>query len=360
MAAPDMVTPELATPDPATQDQTGAANAAGSAFDTVREALLSVPETLSSLPQAIGLGPDGTLPLARWINLFVREWLVPHVRPTARAMQWPVARVLEGFEAALLAVPWPVFVLIAALAVWRVVGRGMAIFTALSLLLILWLNIWAPTIVTLAMVLTAVLFSALIGIPLGIVAAGSDRFSAVLRPVLDVMQTIPPFVYLVPIVMLFGVGLVPGVIATIIFALPPITRLTNLGIRQVDREMVEAGYAFGSTRLQVLTEVQLPQAIPTIMAGANQTLMMALSMVVIAAMIGAGGLGLTVFTGLGRLDVGSATVGGIGIVLIAIILDRFTQALADPKAHRKGSWTFRGYLQRLVASQTGQGAPSRI
>lgn len=173
------------------------------------------------------------------------------------------------------------------------------------------------------------------------------------------MQTVPSFVYLVPIVMLFGVGLVPGVIATIVFALPPVTRLTNLGIRQVDREMVEAGYAFGSTRLQVLTEVQLPQAIPTIMAGVNQTLMMALSMVVVAAMIGAGGLGLTVYTGLGRLDVGAATVGGIGIVLLAIILDRFTQALADPKAHRKGKWTFRGYLLRLFAPQSGQVASPR-
>ncbi|MGV6871534.1 ABC transporter permease [Pseudochelatococcus sp. B33] len=336
----------------ATPDQTSAQTAAGSAFDGLRETLLS-------LPQALGLGPDGTLPLAQWVNLFVREWLVPYFRPTFRAMQWPVARVLEGFEAGLQAIPYPVFVLVCAIAVWRVVGRGMAIFTALSLLLIVWLNIWAPTMTTLAMVLTAVLFSAVIGIPLGILAAGSDRFSAILRPVLDVMQTIPSFVYLVPIVMLFGVGLVPGVIATIVFALPPVTRLTNLGIRQVDKEMVEAGYAFGSTRLQVLTEVQLPQAIPTIMAGVNQTLMMALSMVVIAAMIGAGGLGLTVYTGLGRLDVGAATVGGIGIVLIAIILDRFTQALAVPKTRRKGGWTLRGYLQRLLAPHSGQAASSR-
>lgn len=143
----------------ATTEQISAGNAAGSAFDSLRDAVFTLPQTL-------GLGPDGTLPLARWINLFVREWLVPYFRPTFRAMQWPVARVLDGLESALQAIPFPVFLLIALIAVWRVVGRGMAIFTALSLLLILWLNIWAPTMTTLAMVLTAVLFSALIGIPL--------------------------------------------------------------------------------------------------------------------------------------------------------------------------------------------------
>src|SRR5680860_1194283 len=177
---------------------------------------------------------------------------------------------------------------------------------------------------TLAMILTAVLFCTVIGVPLGVIAAGSDRFDKTLRPVLDIMQTIPPFVYLVPIVMLFGVGMVPGVIATIIFALPPIIRLTNLGLRQVQSELVEAGYAFGSTRREVLMEIQIPLAMRTIMAGLNQTLMLALSMTVIAALIGAGGLGLTVFTGLGRLDVGRAFIGGLGIVLLAIILDRIT------------------------------------
>jgi glycine betaine/proline transport system permease protein len=171
-------------------------------------------------------------------------------------------------------------------------------------------------------------------VPLGIAAARSDRFAGGLRPVLDIMQTIPPFVYLVPIVMLFGVGMTPGIIATIIFALPPIIRLTNLGIRSVPGDLVEAAYAFGSTPRQVLWEVQLPLALKTIMAGLNQTLMLALSMAVIAALIGAGGLGLTVYTGLGRLDVGAAAEGGIGIVLIAIILDRITQALGDTRPDR--------------------------
>src|SRR3546814_1496487 len=175
---------------------------------------------------------------------------------------------------------------------------------------------------TLAMVLTAVVCCALAGIPVGILAARSNGFAAALRPVLDIMQTIPPFVYLVPIVMLFGVGMVPGIVATIIFALPPVIRLTNLGIRGVPGELVEAAYAFGSTPRQVLWEVQIPLALRTIMAGLNQTLMLSLSMVVIAALIGAGGLGLTVYTGLGRLDVGTAAAGGTGLVLIAVILAR--------------------------------------
>src|SRR3546814_1543332 len=174
------------------------------------------------------------------------------------------------------------------------------------------IHVWPETMTTLAMVLTAVVFCALAGIPVGILAARSNGFAAALRPVLDIMQTIPPFVYLVPIVMLFGVGMVPGIVATIIFALPPVIRLTNLGIRGVPGELVEAAYAFGSTPRQVLWEVQIPLALRTIMAGLNQTLMLSLSMVVIAALIGAGGLGLTVYTGLGRLDVGTAGEGGLG------------------------------------------------
>ena len=176
------------------------------------------------------------------------------------------------------------------------------------------------------------LFCAVIGVPLGIWAARSDRVLFVIRPILDIMQTIPSFVYLVPIVMLFGVGMVPGIIATIIFALPPIIRLTNLGIRNVRGDLIEAAEAFGSTSWQLLWEVQFPLALRTIMAGLNQTLMLALSMVVIAALIGAGGLGLTVYTGLGRLNVGAATAGGIGIVLLAIILDRITQSLGEKNA----------------------------
>jgi len=152
---------------------------------------------------------------------------------------------------------------------------------------------------------------------------------SILRPVLDTMQTTPAFVYLIPVVMLFSIGTVSGVIATIVFAMPPIVRLTNLGIRQVHPELVEAGEAFGATSMQVLLKIQIPQAWPSIMAGLNQTIMMALSMVVIAALIGAGGLGMPVFQGLNNLDIGLATIGGLGIVLLAMVLDRITQGMGQ-------------------------------
>jgi glycine betaine/proline transport system permease protein len=269
------------------------------------------------------------LPLDDWIEALVKDWLVPNFRPVFQAIKVPVDYVLRSLEAFLLWLPFPVFLVLGVLLAWLLASRGVALFTALAIVLFDLLGVWQETMTTLAMVLTAVVFCAVVGIPLGILAAGSDRFAAIIRPVLDIMQTIPAFVYLVPIVMLFGVGIVPGIIATIIFAMPPIIRLTNLGIRQVRGDLVEAAYAFGSTPWQVLVEVQVPLALRTIMAGLNQTLMLSLSMVVIAALIGAGGLGLTVYTGLGRLDVGAAALGGIGIVLLAIVLDRITQSLGE-------------------------------
>jgi glycine betaine/proline transport system permease protein len=167
------------------------------------------------------------------------------------------------------------------------------------------------------------------GIPLGIACSRSDRLERTVRPVLDAMQTLPAFVYLVPVVMLFGIGNVPGVLVTIVFALPPLVRLTNLGIRQVPADKIEASRAFGCTPRQMLYKVQLPLATPTIMAGINQTLMLSLSMVVIASMISVGGLGQMVLRGIGRLDLGLATVGGVGLVLLAIFLDRLTQAMGE-------------------------------
>jgi glycine betaine/proline transport system permease protein len=204
-----------------------------------------------------------------------------------------------------------------------------AAFTLVSLLVCGFLGMWQDTMITLAMVLSAVLICAIIGIPLGIMAGRSDRFEMILRPFLDIMQTTPPFVYLVPVVMLFSIGTVSGIIATIVFALPPIVRLTSLGIRHVDAELIEAALTFGSTPMQVLRRVQLPLAMPSIMAGLNQTIMMALSMVVIAALIGAGGLGEPVVQGLNTLDIGLAAVGGICIVMMAMVLDRVTQGLAS-------------------------------
>jgi glycine betaine/proline transport system permease protein len=288
------------------------------------------------------------IPLDDWINVLVREWIVPNFRPLFRAMQVPVSTLLAWLDAFFNAVPMVVFTAALALLAWRTAGRGVALFTIAGLVFIDLIGLWPETMTTLSMIVTSVLFCVALGIPMGILAARSDRVLAVVRPVLDIMQTIPSFVYLVPIVMLFGVGMAPGIIATIVFALPPIVRLTNLGIRNVRGDLIEAAQAFGSTRWQMLWDVQMPLATRTIMAGLNQTLMLALSMVVITSMIGAGGLGLTVYTGLGRLNVGGATAGGIGIVLLAIILDRITQALGETREFRTVSLyqTLLGFFRR--------------
>ena len=224
-------------------------------------------------------------------------------------------------------IPFPIILLIFIIFAYRTNGIKFAIFSFVSLVFIDLVDLWSESMTTLAMIFTAVLFCMLIGIPLGIIASRSNTFEIILRPILDIMQTIPSFVYLIPVVMLFGVGLTPGVVATIIFALPPIIRLTNLGIRQVCKGFKEAGSSLGLTKFLILIKIEIPLSLKTIMAGVNQTLMLALSMVVIAALIGAGGLGLTVYIALGRLDVGSAVIGGTGIVILAIILDRITQKI---------------------------------
>ena len=273
---------------------------------------------------------DKVIPLDTWVSQFV-EWLVDNYRDIFQALKWPVEKTLNGFDAGLNALPpWLVIIAIALLA-WKFSGVKLALFSVVTLTLVGLLGLWQDTMTTLAMVLSAVIFCAVAGIPLGIAAGRSDRFQAGIRPVLDAMQTTPAFVYLVPIVMLFSVGNAAGVLATIVFALPPIIRLTSLGIRQVHPELVEAAQAFGATRWQVLRRVQVPLAMPTILAGLNQTIMMALSMVVIAALIGAGGLGSPVILGLNTLDIGQAVIGGLGIVLMAIVLDRITQSMARNK-----------------------------
>jgi glycine betaine/proline transport system permease protein len=269
------------------------------------------------------------IPFDDWINVLVRDWLVPNFRPVFRAIQVPITMVLSGLDRFFNFVPMLLSTAVFALLALKYAGRGMAIFTLVGFAFIDMIGLWPQTMTTLAMIVTSVLFCAVIGIPAGILAARSDLTWKITRPILDVMQTIPSFVYLVPIVMLFGVGMAPGIIATIIFALPPIVRLTNLGIRNVRADLIEASEAFGATGWQTLRDLQFPLALRTIMAGLNQTLMLALSMVVIAALIGAGGLGLVVNTGLGRLDVGGATAGGVGIVILAIVLDRITQGLGE-------------------------------
>ncbi|WP_350343699.1 ABC transporter permease subunit [Proteinivorax tanatarense] len=207
-------------------------------------------------------------------------------------------------------------------------GKGVAIFAGLGILLINNINLWSETVETLSLILTSTLLALLISIPLGILAAKNDRVDAILRPILDFMQTMPAFVYLIPAVVLFDIGYTPAAVATIIFAMPPAIRLTNLGIRQVPQELVEAGKAFGSTPTQMLFKIQLPQAMPTIMAGINQCIMLSLSMVVIASMIGARGLGSVVMRGVSQLETGVGFEGGIAVVIIAIILDRLTQGVS--------------------------------
>ena len=270
---------------------------------------------------------DKIIPLDDWVSQFV-EWLVDNYRHIFQVIKWPIEQTLNGFDTGLNAIPPLLVIALIAFAAWRFSGVMLAIFSVITMVLIGMLGLWGDSMTTLAMVLSAVIFCALAGIPLGIIAGRNDRFEAFMRPALDAMQTTPAFVYLVPIVMLFSVGNVAGVLATIIFAIPPIIRLTSLGIRQVHPELVEAAQAFGATNWQVLRRVQVPLAMPTILAGLNQTIMMALSMVVIAALIGAGGLGSPVILGLNTLDIGRAVIGGLSIVLMAIVLDRITQSMA--------------------------------
>ena len=247
--------------------------------------------------------------------------------------------ISEGIENAilwikkiLLWIPWPVLILAVALIALRLAGLPVSIFTAIALLVIGLSGLWPSSMETMALMVTSVVISVGIAIPLGIMGARSDRVDAVMRPVLDGMQTMPIFVYLVPAIFFFGLGNPPAVMATIIYAIPPAIRLTNLGIRQVPPETVEAARAFGANPSQLLLKVQLPLALPTIMAGINQTTMMALAMVVIASMVSAGGLGEDVLKAIGGLDVGDSLVAGIAIVFLAIIIDRVTQGIAREQA----------------------------
>ena len=266
------------------------------------------------------------IPISEWIEKNIKEWLFTQ-RPLFKKLSAPIDNVLNGLDSLLNLIPFPVIILIFIIFAYRTNGLKFAIFTFLSLVFIDLVDLWSESMTTLAMIFTAVIFCMIIGIPVGILASRSNTFEIILRPILDIMQTIPSFVYLIPVVMLFGVGLTPGVVATIIFALPPIIRLTNLGIRQVGKGFKEAGSSLGLTKLLILLKIEIPLSLKTIMAGVNQTLMLALSMVVIAALIGAGGLGLTVYVALRRLDIGAAVIGGTGIVILAIILDRITQKI---------------------------------
>jgi glycine betaine/proline transport system permease protein len=293
------------------------------------------------------------IPVGDWAQTFL-DWVVGNFRPVFQTMKEPINIVLKALENTLRSVP-AVFVILGFwLLAWQVAGYRVGLAVIACLTFVGLIGAWLHAMTTLAIVLTSVVFCVLIGVPIGIAAARSDRFAAILRPCLDFLQTIPSFVYLVPIVMLFGIGNVPGVIVTIIYALSPIIRLTNLGIRQVRNDLVEASFAFGGSPRQTLLNVQLPLALPTIMAGLNQTIMMALSMSVVASMISVTGLGQLVLRGIGRLDMAVATTGGLGIVMIAIVVDRISQGFGQTRRDRGRRHWYEtgpiGYLRRIVGT----------
>ncbi len=282
------------------------------------------------------LDPFSTLDLgiADWAD-GIKDWAAGN-RGTIQPIKGTLNDVINAVEMILHSVSPVLMIVILTLLAWQLSGLRVAliVFAALVALGLLDPGAWSLAMTTLAIVLCSVILCVIIGLPLGMLAAKSDSFQAAMRPILDTMQTIPAFVYLVPVVMLVGIGNVSGVIVTIVFAVPPLIRLTSLGIRQVDQSVVEAARAFGASPSQIMRKVELPLATPTIMAGVNQAIMLSLSMVVIASMIAVKGLGNEVLRAMGRLDAGKAIVGGLGIVILAIILDRITHGVAQSGRER--------------------------
>lgn len=268
-----------------------------------------------------------------------RRWLIQNqtshwlyrviLNPFGDSLDWLIRRLESIFEW----VPWFAWMAAVGVGVWRVRGRNAGLAGAAAILLIVLVDVWEETMQTLALMLVAVILSILVALPIGIAASRNDRVQRLMRPVLDAMQTMPGFVYLVPFVLLFGVGRVPALISTMIFALPPVARATDLGIREVPGDTIEASTMFGATDRQTLRKVRLPLARPAILVGTNQTINLAMSMVVIAALIGAGGLGQTVLRSMQTLEVGRAAEAGMAIVVIALLLDRFFSGLATPDRH---------------------------
>lgn len=273
------------------------------------------------------------LPIGKWVDEAVK-YVIDNDGGTLEKLGSGIGILTESIELVLQAVPvWIGVAIFVLTGFWRVSWK-FALFCLTCCVVIVVTGFWPQTMVTLALVVSATTISLLIGLPLGIWVAKSNRVAIVIRPTLDFMQTMPAFVYLIPAAMLFGLGRVPGVLATVIFAMPPVVRLTSLGIRQVNKEQVEAGVTFGCTPMQVLFKVQIPGALPSIMAGVNQTIMMALSMVIIASMVGAGGLGNDVLTSIQRLDIGLGFESGLAVVLLAIMLDRITETFGAQRLGR--------------------------
>ena len=266
------------------------------------------------------------IPLAEWIQNGV-NWITENFDDFFDFLTDAIDGFVGALNFILLSPPELVMVAILTVIAFLLAGWRVALFTAAGLVFIISLGLWEEAMVTLALVLAATVICLIIGIPVGIVAAKNRGVEAAVRPILDFMQTMPAFVYLVPVVVLLSLGNPPAIIATVVFAMPPAVRLTMLGIQQVPKETVEAAQAFGATPWQTLLKVELPLSLRSIMAGVNQVIMLSLSMVVIAALAGAGGLGVPVLQGLGQLNVGLSFVGGVGIVIIAVILDRITRGM---------------------------------
>ena len=260
------------------------------------------------------------------------DWIVVTFGDFFDAVSDAIKVVLGKLRDLLVWIPWPVMMALVFIIGWKVASVKIATMSVVGLLILALVNLWEPTMVTVAIMIVSVFLSIIIGIPLGILAARSDAVETGIRPVLDTMQTMPSFVYLVPGIMLFGLGNVAAIFATVLYALPPCIRLTNLGIRQVDESVVEAGRSFGSSNMQLLFKIQIPMAIPTIMAGINQTVMMALAMSTIAAMVGAGGLGIEVLRAMGQLKEGEAVIAGCAIVVLAVIIDRISQGYIENRS----------------------------
>lgn len=273
------------------------------------------------------------IPLRDWIDAS-EDWLNDHFEGFFNFIKELIQSIVGGIEFLLNLPPAFVLILIFTAIAYYLGKWKLALFTLIGFLLIYNLELWGPTMQTLALVLTSSLISILFGVPIGIWCAQSNRIQKIMTPILDFMQTMPAFVYLIPAVTFFSLGVAPGVIASVIFAIPPTIRLTNLGIRQVPGDLIEAAEAFGSTRMQKLTKLQLPLAVPTIMAGVNQTIMLSLSMVVIASMIGARGVGEKVYQAITQVKTGAGFEAGLAIVILAIVLDRFTQSLINRKNNK--------------------------
>ncbi len=276
------------------------------------------------------------IPIGEWVASGI-DWLTINADFFFVFLSNIMKFLVLGLSGILTAVPWIVMVLVLAALGWMLRSARFAALSLVGFLLIVGMDQWNNAMLTLSMVLIATLLAVIVAIPLGIAAAQSDSVSAALKPILDFMQTMPAFVYLIPAVTFFSIGVVPGLFSTIIFALPPGVRMTELGIRGVSEETVEAGQAFGAKRSEILFGIQLPLAVPTIMAGINQVIMLALSMAVIAGIVGADGLGKEVVSSIATLNLAKGVEAGLAVVFLAIFLDRFTGALGDRKARSKSS-----------------------